>query len=1154
MVFLDSIVSFAQWCKDNNKTYLLDQWDTEDNEILPENTPFNSPQKIVWKCTLCGKKWATYISYRIKPQTGHLCPTCSKKKIYLDENDLLTWCRLNDKMQLLEMWDYEKNKIQPDRIHHGASQKVWWKCEKGHSYEMSVANRTKHPDACPVCSGRIVLKGFNDLQTINPELANQWHPTKNGDITPSDITAYSNKKFWWQCECGHEWQSSCNNRSGGRDCPKCSKIKKHAHIVKSAKTFKEWCEQNNKKYLLDEWDYNKNSFTPEQVEAYSDKKVWWCCSLKHSFEESIRKRVNGSMCPHCDGNQTSFQEKCVFYYAEKFFKDAQSNVKLPELKGYELDIYIPSLKVAIEYDGSYFHRGKNRAIKDKNKYNLCKENGITLYRIKEKNSVKSNNADYIYCADTYNRNTYNKLLFEMFVKLGVKEKKIDIDIDRDFIEIYTLVSRSAIKKTYEQWCIENNKEYLLQQWDYSKNGCFTPKNVPYGSGKKFHFICEHGHEWQATPIKRTKMGRGCPVCAGKKIWVGYNDLATTHPELAKQWHPTKNGKLKPTDVMHCNQREVWWKCDKGHEWKSSVCSRRRDACPICNGKRFVSGLNDIATTHPELAKEWHPTKNDLKPNEVMHGSQQKVWWTCEHGHEWEATIYNRASLGRGCPYCAGRKAVVGVNDLTTVFPEINQWWHPTKNGNLKPKEILVNHAKNIWLMCEHGHEWQANLDKRRLISCPYCTNKKLLFGFNDLETVYPELAKQWHPTKNGDLKPIHVIASSSEKVWWQCEHGHEWQARIGNRVKGQNCPYCAHNRVMVGFNDLVTTHPELAKQWHPTKTGDLKPTGVSAGSGREVWWLGECGHEWQAIISNRAKGQSCPYCSNHKILIGFNDLATTHQDVVKEWHPTKNGNLKPTDVTYGSNKKVWWICEKGHEWEATVNSRTAGHNCPYCCNQSVLVGFNDLATVNPKLAKQWHPTKNGDLKPTDVTIKSTKIVWWLCECGYEWRAMVGNRVRGRGCRQCFEQKAKQQKAIPLEDSIVCTHPHIMKEWDYEKNKDIDPLKISRGSGIKAWWKCEHGHEWCVEVRSRTQGHNCPICANQQILIGFNDLATTNPKLAKEWHPTKNGNLKPTDVTTGSKKKVWWKCKHGHEWVSTISNRNTGNGCPICVGRKSKTTF
>ena len=133
---------------------------------------------------------------------------------------------------------------------------------------------------------------------------------------------------------------------------------------------------------------------------------------------------------------------------------------------------------------------------------------------------------------------------------------------------------------------------------------------------------------------------------------------------------------------------------------------------------------------------------------------------------------------------------------------------------------------------------------------------------------------------------------------------------------------------------LTECNPDLAKEWHPTKNGQLTPKSVNIGSNVKYWWIGPCGHEWDASVVNRAKGKGCPYCAKKKVLPGFNDLKTYNPELAKEWHPTKNGDLKPEEIAPHSNKKVWWQCSKGHEWEAVVNSRSSGRGCPLCRKKS----------------------------------------------------------------------------------------------------------------------------------------------------------------------------------------------------------------------------
>lgn len=323
--------------------------------------------------------------------------------------------------------------------------------------------------------------------------------------------------------------------------------------------------------------------------------------------------------------------------------------------------------------------------------------------------------------------------------------------------------------------------------------------------------------------------------------------------------------------------------------------------------------------------------------------------------------------------------------------------------------------------------------------------------FVSLAEARPDLAKEWNYEKNGDLKPEDVSCGSNKKVWWKLpydvpddypvEHlrgkhfDFEWMAFINDRnSKNLGCPFLSGQSVWNGFNDLVSVRPDLAKQWHLTKNGNLRPTEVAVNSRKKVWWIfpyddPETGRhhdfEWQASIQSRNHGSGCPYLSHQLIRKGFNDLQTVNPELAKQWHPTKNGNLKPTEVTANSNKKVWWLLPYDDpktgkhfdfEWQARVYDRNKGYGCPYLNGQAVWEGFNDLATMNPDIAAQWHPTKNGDLKPTDITSGSKKKVWWLFPYDdpktgkhfeFEWKSKVINRNSGCSCPYLTTYKGEE---------------------------------------------------------------------------------------------------------------------------------------------------
>lgn len=341
-------------------------------------------------------------------------------------------------------------------------------------------------------------------------------------------------------------------------------------------------------------------------------------------------------------------------------------------------------------------------------------------------------------------------------------------------------------------------------------------------------------------------------------------------------------------------------------------------------------------------------------------------------------------------------------------------WDATRNFPLTPAQVCYGSKRKVWWRCEKGHSWQAAAYTRTGsgTGCPVCAGKVVQAGENDLATCYPELARQWHPTKNGAMVPSQILPGSHKVVWWICEAGHQWRAKVKSRTAGSGCPVCANRTICPGENDLKSQFPALARQWHPVKNRALTPDAVGPGSRRKVWWVCEKGHEWQAAVVSRVTGgNGCPVCAGKKVVAGENDLASQFPDLAAQWHPTKNGALTPQQVTPYANRKIWWQCEKGHTYQAAVGARTMrGGGCPYCAGRRVLPGFNDLASQAPEVAKQWHPTLNGALTPEMVTAGSHRKVWWECEQGHVWLAVIQSRTgpKKTGCPICGGRFSKKR--------------------------------------------------------------------------------------------------------------------------------------------------
>ena len=274
----------------------------------------------------------------------------------------------------------------------------------------------------------------------------------------------------------------------------------------------------------------------------------------------------------------------------------------------------------------------------------------------------------------------------------------------------------------------------------------------------------------------------------------------------------------------------------------------------------------MALTDPVLLAQWDRERNgDLTPNDVTYGSRRKVWWRCEKGHSWQAEVKSRTLLGAGCPVCAGKVVVPGVNDLATLRPDLAAQWHPERNLPLTPERIAPGSHKRVWWVCGKGHVWQAAAAARANGErCPVCAGKVVIPGENDLAALYPEIAAQWDGEKNGRLTAKEVSPYSNRKAWWRCREGHSWQAAIAARTKRKTgCPYCTGRKVLAGYNDLATAEPFVAMQWHPALNVPLTPEQVTAGSRRQVWWQCSLGHVWKARVHSRTGNQrcGCPVCA-----------------------------------------------------------------------------------------------------------------------------------------------------------------------------------------------------------------------------------------------------------------------------------------------------
>lgn len=460
----------------------------------------------------------------------------------------------------------------------GSSKKVWWICPKcGNEWQAVISSRT-NGCGCPKCGieKRVEKskqpKQGHSLMDVKPELALEWNIEKNA-MTCNEIAALSSQIVWWKCSEGHEWKASVRNRVRGRNCPYCGNKK----IIAGYNDFLTIYPN-----VAEEWNYDKNkTLLPTQVAPSSSKKVWWRCkTCGHEWMSTINNRIKRG-CPNCSKSRiVSFPEKAIFFYMRKIYQDVWENYRPDFLEGTELDIFIPQIKVAIEYDGELYHQDVERDIV---KIDKCKSKGIMLIRVREPGCPKLEYAGVIIELESRDINSFEKMIRDIINILVVKNLleniTLDIDLKRDAKEVNALVNYQNIDKS-----IKITNPELTAFWDTEKNDDFTMEKVTYASDKEVWWKCpECNYEWfdKIYSMTRKKGKNLCPKCTKAR-----KSLAGATPRLIPYWNVDKNNDIKMDEVMPTSQKEVWWKCPIcNQEWKKKIYlmsdKRRKTICPYC---------------------------------------------------------------------------------------------------------------------------------------------------------------------------------------------------------------------------------------------------------------------------------------------------------------------------------------------------------------------------------------------------------------------------------------------------------------------------------------------------------------------------------------------------------------------------------------------
>ena len=950
---------------------------------------------------------------------------------------------VSDVPELVAQWDKEKNTEDASSVSAKDRQKkCYWKCPKcEYEWVASVSSRVRAAYKCPCCdSNKAIKKGVNDVLTVVPALASMYDFEKNTDLDIYSEGVCSTKKAFWKCDdCGRSWRTSIMTRvkkENGKyvavSCPHYNTVKrKTSEVPKVA----------DNPDLFKFWDAEKNMLDPRITASNSSLNAFWKCpECSYEWETVIRGRERSShKCPCCELNLV----------VKKGVNDIFTLV--PEAKGsydFEKNVGIDIYTLGIRDTTPLWW-----------KCNDCKRS----WKSSVASRVEGKDGEYRLrrCQRCYTEDPARITPVASYPKLVhfwdfEKNRALGLDVNLTSARSLSMAWWKCKICGYEwQAIIKGRKESsgtcpccesgratkagfndvltlfpdFAGIYDFDKNQGIDLSVTGIGSKKIASFRCKScGHEWESKisdRITRAKDGGlrlvGCPVCDNRSL--RKMTYAEEYPELDAKFCEELNGcTLASVRSKDSSTIKFWWECPTCKQLFQSrlqsmisAMAHTSKGCPYCAHYKLMPGQS-FADLNEELMVEYSED-NTIDPYEVFPNDKRKATWICRNdsNHTWEASFALR-NMGTGnCPICSRTTIVPGVNSFADMYPEFVKFWSPQNERT--PSNVFYNSALWLrWICPECKGEFGSYIDN--LVSkespCPYCSNRRVLLGLNSVVDVYPECVAQWSP--NNERRPEDVLFTSPEWFKWICptckgEFGGKIDAVINDE---DACPYCDNRRVLSGYNSLADKYPEYVSQWSPDN--ECRPEEVLfKSSGWYKWVCPDCGGNYGAPIESVVdRDDACPYCSNRRVLSGYNSLADKYPEYVSQWAP--DNECRPEDVLFKSSGWYKWVCpDCGGDYKAQIESVVGREDaCPYCSDRSVLPGFNSFAVVHPDLMKEWDLVNNYLLAdPDQIGERSNTVVWWHCRNNdtHMYPMSVASRVmfKKRHREPCLYCKGRRRK-------------------------------------------------------------------------------------------------------------------------------------------------
>ncbi|MDO4615203.1 MAG: zinc-ribbon domain-containing protein [Lachnospiraceae bacterium] len=982
---------------------IIDLWDKEKNEgVTPDQVSMGSSKKYHMYCPSCHTPMLRTANnaWRKKADGTYVianCKACSCRETAKKRTKL----SVDVCPEIRDWWDADLNEgVNLEILSSASRKKFHFKCPvcstklyRPMSYFLQLQpDGSYKPAVCQSCFPT-KAKNIRLLTEAVPDIEMFWDYERNNDKKPSDFTRTSSEKVFTFCPICHKsvqrtvrftWFTDEHGVGHVLHCRSCGKRTESNTLTE---LFPD---------ITNYWDYERNEKNPQFYTISSGERVYLrcpeCTETKHrAICDAIQKNADGTYrmakCISCA--KPSRPKTIKMMHAPRVQKTLQERCPdLDTLWDRERNTLKPEDVKSSLKEPFYLH---------------CPTCGKSIQRTIAGHIDRNGNTWRV-------RPCKSCVMSEANLQKGLK---------------YSGSLRDSCPEI-EEW------------WDYKNNAC-TPDNLTHGSKVMVNLVCPSCRAKSTRSmhslLNRNQEGKllpaACASCGYSSKGNPKDNLLSICPEIVDWWDYERNAPHTPEEFTRGSGTVMYLICpDCGLELHTGIHSllstdetgvTRISHTGRCMKYRNRDSENNILKKYPDVTRWWDDDKNiPNRPEDYTIFSRKKFYFHCP---DCKTETYRRASdafllqedglpVLFHCPYCSGIKPIKGVNSLSAVYPELATECISSED----PERILASSTSRMhWKCRDCGHTWYSLLSDRVAgLGCPYCESRKILTGMNDLATTDPELAKEWSP--NNDLPATKVIKDRQSTDLWICPtcHGEYPYIRATREVGDKACPFCNNRRALEGFNDLATTHPELAKEWSPNN--DRRPQTVLKSNVISALWLcPTCHGEYAATISEReVSDKACPFCNNRRALEGFNDLATTHPELAKEWSP--NNDRRPQTVLKSNVISALWLCPTCHgEYAATISEREVGDNaCPYCNGRKILPGYNSFKTRHPELMHEWVVKANmmAGNNPDLMLDTSTQDVWWHCnKCNYKYTMSISKRLmkQKRGHNPCPRCNGRPQK-------------------------------------------------------------------------------------------------------------------------------------------------